>query len=110
MKSVARPFRILFAVGLCASVAPPAFGTFHFVQIEQVIWGVDDNLAVQAIQLRMRAGLQNLVSAALIRAWDAEGMNPVVIIDFTTDIAVATDGARVLIASESFADFTRPVC
>ena len=108
MKSVARPFRILFAVGLCASVAPPAFGTFHFVQIEQVIWGVDDNLAVQAIQLRMRSGLQNLVSAALIRAWDAEGMNPVVIIDFSTNVAVSTAGSRILIASDTFADFTSP--
>ena len=98
-------FASLIVGGLVANTAQ---ADQHLIQIEQVIGGVDDNLTVQAIQLRMRTVNQDLLSQNRIVAWDAAGLNPVVIIDFTTDIAVATDGARVLIASESFADFTNP--
>jgi len=89
--------------------AQPAYASFHFMQIEQVMGGVDGDPSAQAIQLRMRSLGQNLLMAARIRAWDAQGQNPVLIIDFPTSVPNGAAGARVLIATQSFADRTTPV-
>lgn len=99
-----------FALGLAlvAGLAQPALGSFHFMQIEQVIAGVNGDLTAQAIQLRMRSGGQNLVAAARVRAWDASGANPVLLIDMTTNVANAVVGDRVLLATASFAANTTP--
>jgi hypothetical protein len=80
----------------------PAFSSFHEMQIEQVIGGVNGNTNVQAIQLRMRTAGQNLVSNARLVAWDAGGANPVVVIDMGANVAISTAGSRVLIASAAF--------
>jgi hypothetical protein len=77
--------------------------TFHLMQIEQVIGGVVGNMNLQAIQLRMRAPGQNMVSQARLRAWNAAGANPVLIVDMMTDVPVGVTGARVLIVSPQFA-------
>ena len=44
--------------------ARPASATFHLMQVEQIIAGVDGSTATQAIQLRMRSASQNLVAQA----------------------------------------------
>jgi uncharacterized repeat protein (TIGR01451 family) len=88
---------------LALLTASPAFASFHVMKIEQAMGGVTGDTTQQAIQLRMRAGGQNFVSQGRIRAWDAAGLNPVVIIDFTTDVAVGLQGRRVLIVSPAFA-------
>jgi hypothetical protein len=72
------------------------------MQIEQVIGGVAGDTSLQAIQLRMRSGGQNFVHLGRIRAWDATGSNPIVIMDMTTDVATGAAGSRVLIASPNF--------
>ena len=91
---------------LCA--ARPAYATFHFMQVEQIIAGVDGSTATQAIQLRMRAASQNLVSQATIRAWDATGQNPVVLLDLTSNVAASAAGSHVLIATANFSAATNP--
>jgi hypothetical protein len=68
----------------------PAYASFHLMQIEQVIGGVGGRVDRQAIQLRMRAFGQNLVSLARIRAWDATGSNPVMIVDLVFHTASKT--------------------
>ncbi len=83
--------------------ATPAFASFHLMQIEQVVGGVGGRIDQQAVQLRMRAFGQNLVSFARIQAWDATGSNPVVIVDFTTNVAVGNEGDHVLVVSPAFA-------
>lgn len=83
--------------------ATPAYASFHLTQIEQVIGGVGGRLDRQAIQLRMRALGQNLMSLARIRAWDATGSNPVIIVDFGTDVANGNLGDHVLVVSSAFA-------
>jgi hypothetical protein len=92
------------------ALASPAFASFHLMQIEQVIGGVNGDTTRQAIQLRMREAGQNFVSISRIRAWDANGANPIVIVDMTTDVPNGAVGDRVLIASPNFAvlapDFT----
>lgn len=83
-------------------LAEPAFASFHLMQIEQVIGGVNGDTSRQAIQLRMREAGQNLLPPAIIRAWDAAGANPVVIFDFTANVTNGALGARVLVATSNF--------
>ena len=102
--------RIGGVIGLVAAVvgATSAFGSFHLMQIEQVIGGVNGDTTAQAIQLRMRSSGQNLVSSAQVCVEDAAGANPILLIDMTTDVAVGLAGRRVLIASTSFLTQTGP--
>ena len=86
----------------------PAEATFDLMQIEQVIGGVNCDTTAQAIQLRMRANFQNLVSQARLRVWDAQGLNPVVVINFGQNVAFAGCGRRVLITSLNFNSLTTP--
>lgn len=84
--------------------ATPAYASFHLMQIEQVVAGVGGRVDRQAVQLRMRELGQNFVSFGRIRAWDATGSNPVIIVDFGTDVANGTVGDQVLVVSSAFAD------
>lgn len=83
--------------------APEASASFHFMQIEQAIGGVNGDASQQAVQLRMRFGGQNIVSQSRLRVVDAGGANAVLLIDMTTDVTDASAGARVLIATAEFA-------
>lgn len=102
------PLRSALGFFFAGLLAGSAHASFHFMQIEQVIGGVSGDTSAQAIQLRMRLSGQNLVHQARIRAWDAAGANPVLIIDMTTDVPVGNMGSRVLIASSSFPAHTTP--
>ena len=96
--------RISFALAaLVALAALPAQASFHFMQIEQAVGGVGGDTTQQAVQLRMRFGGQNQMQFSRLRAFDAAGQNPVLLIDFTQAVAVGTEGARVLAASAAFA-------
>ena len=107
MKATAS-FRLLLVLVVGTILTQPAEASFHFMQIEQVIGGVDGDNSAQAIQLRMRSSFQNVVSAARIRAWDATGNNPVVVIDFAQNVPSHGPGVRILIASPNFANLTNP--
>lgn len=87
----------------------PLYASFHFMQIEQVIGGVNGDPTAQAIQLRMRNPGQNFVSKARLRAWDANGDNPVVILDIDNDVKAGSAGSRVLITTPSFNLMTTPI-
>ncbi|MHC4717788.1 MAG: hypothetical protein ACYS5V_12520, partial [Planctomycetota bacterium] len=91
-----------------AVVTPWAAASVHLMQIEQAIGGVDGDTGIQAIQLRMRSNFQNQLQQAKLWAHDAAGLNPVLLIDFTTPVASAVVGARVLVASPSFSASTSP--
>jgi hypothetical protein len=86
----------------------PAHATFHLMQIEQVIAGVDGDTSAQAIQLRMRLNGQGGVSLGRLTVRDATGRNPVVLIDFTKDVVPELQGGRILIASAAFSAHTTP--
>jgi len=98
----------LLSVILLVLLVVPAYATFHNMQIEQVIGGVDGDNTVQAIQLRMRSSFQNLVQNSRLVAWDAAGANPVVISTPASSVPNQGAGVRVLIASASFASATSP--
>lgn len=91
------------AIGL---VQRPANAAFHVMQIEQVIGGVNGDPNAQAIQLRMRSAGQNVMSLSRLRAWDAAGTNPVLLVDMTTNVANSVASSRVLITTAKFATYT----
>ncbi len=78
---------------------------FDLMQIEQVIGGVDGDTTAQAIQLRMLGEYHCFVSFTKLLVHDATGANPVLLVDFTTDVAGCSAADRVLITSVNFADF-----
>ena len=98
-------------VALAGSYGMPpsaAVASFHLMQIEQVIGGVDGDTSVQAIQLRLRFFGENQVQFARIRAWDAAGENPITLIDFDSSVPNASLGDRVLVASPDFVSHVDP--
>lgn len=92
-------FAVLVGLGL---LAVPAGATFHLMQIEQVAAGVCKDVSQQAVQLRLRGAGQNQVSAKQIVAYDAAGLNPVVLVTFPANVAVSSAGARILVATAAF--------
>ncbi len=86
---------------------PHAHATFHLVQIEQVIGGVNGDTTAQAIQLRMRANGQDLLAQGKFVVFDATGANPITL-DITANVVNDLAGDRVLIATPNFASHTTP--
>lgn len=103
-----RPLPAVAALGVLFSLTPSASASFHLMQIEQVIGGVYGNASAQAIQLRMRSSGQDQLASARIRAFDANGNNPVVIIDFSTSVTNSAVGDRILVTSAAFNALTTP--
>jgi len=93
------------AIGLFASIAE---GSFHIMQIEQVIAGVNGDTSAQAIQFRMRTGFQNQVQNGKFIVRDAAGANPIVLAQASGPALNQGTGVRVLYATPSFASHTNP--
>jgi hypothetical protein len=87
---------------LASTLAAPAFASFHFMQIEQVIGGVNGNTDMQAVQLRMRAGGQNLVNTTRLIVRDAAGNNPITLVVMGSNVSGNAAGDRILIVSPEF--------
>lgn len=99
----------LFAAIALISFSPSVFAHFHLMQVEQIIGGLSGDPTAQAIQLRMRAAGQNIVSEARVRVWDAAGANPVTVMNMGTNVASSTSGARLLLATPAFTTAVRGV-
>ncbi|MEA3209761.1 MAG: hypothetical protein QOE70_2818 [Chthoniobacter sp.] len=95
----------IFALSMLV-VAGGARASFHEMQIEQVIGGVGGDSTAQAIQLRMRTPGQNFVSGAKLMAFDAAGNNPVLLIQFPSNVPTGAVGSRILVTSASFLTHT----
>ncbi len=96
------------ALLLLAFGARPSAATFHLMNIDQVIGGVDGDVSKQAIQIRYRSAFQNLLSNARIYCWDANGENPIGVIAFPSNIGPTASGTRVLIATAAFGSSLSP--
>jgi hypothetical protein len=104
-----KALRILLVVpALVALGSRPASAAFHLMQVEQVIGGIHGLTSFQAVQLRMRATGENLMSNARLIAHDATGANPIILIAFPANVASAAAGSRVLAASAGFSTATIP--
>jgi hypothetical protein len=98
-----------FAIGGFA-IAPRALATFHLMQIEQVIGGVNGDTTAQAVQLRMRTSFQSFVSEGELRVWDSAGLNPIVVIIPPGDVTNSATGDRILLTTASFNATCTPTC
>jgi len=99
---------IVFVFGAAALVAPRAEASFHIMQVEQILAGVDGSTSTQAIQLRMRTSLQSQVQNAVMFAWDANGENPVLLKAFPGAVANFAAGAHVLVGTANLNASTNP--
>jgi hypothetical protein len=68
----------ILAALMSLALALPAKASFHLMQIEQVIGGVNGDTTAQAVQLRMRVAGQNQVDGAELVAFDPAGNNPII--------------------------------
>ena len=80
-----------------------AHASFHVMQIERVIGGVNNDVTAQAIQLRLRSGFQNQLQNSRLIIRDAAGNNPIILCDPGASVPVSAAGSRVLIASPQMA-------
>ena len=90
---------ITLTLGLLAATS---LGNYHVMQIEQVIGGVDGNSNAQAIQLRMRSAGQSVVTNGRLRAWDANGANPILLLDIASNVTNSAAGSNILLTSLAF--------
>jgi len=98
----------VFVLAVAAFTAPRAEASFHIMQVEQILAGVDGSTATQAIQLRSRTSFQNQVQNAQMFAWDATGANPVLLKAFPTAVSNFAAGAHVLIGTANLSTSTNP--
>jgi hypothetical protein len=98
----AHRLRILAALASLA-LALPVQASFHLMQIEQVIGGVNGDTTAQAVQLRMRFTGENFVTGSKLIAYDAAGNNPITLVTFPSMVSNGAVGSRILIATASFA-------
>jgi hypothetical protein len=82
--------------------------SFHEMQIQQIIAGVNGDTSAQAIELRMRVPGQTLVSFTRVLARDANGANPVVLLDIPANVANGNAGSHILLATPAFQAATTP--
>ena len=97
---------VFFLVVLALVPMHLAQAAFHFMQIEQVIGGVNGDTTAQAIQLRMRAVGQNITSFTRVLAVDATGANPVILENMASNVPNGQAGRRILLATPNFANYT----
>ena len=98
----------LLSLGGVLGFQSTANASFHLMQIEQVIGSTDGDVTAQAIQLRMRSNGQNLVHNGKIMVVDAQGLNPVTVLNIASVVGSGALGAHVLIASDTFASHSTP--
>lgn len=94
--------RLAAVLALASLLVEPSHASFHLMQIEQVIGGVEGDTGAQAIQLRMRSSGQNLVSSASVWAADANGSNRVLLLNIASNVSAFASGSRILLATPGF--------
>ncbi len=97
---------VLLLAGACAGQTD----SFHVMQIEQVIGGVNGDVTKQAVQLRQRTSFQNQVQLGVLKAWDAAGTHPVVLIAPPDPVDNFAGGDRILFTTAAFDSATTPAC
>jgi hypothetical protein len=100
------PKLALALLAVCPALAAAQTRSFHLMQVELAVGGVNGDPTAQAIQLRMRSAFQNQVQNGRLKAYDAAGNNPVVLIAFSGPVTNSNQGDRVLAATASMANYT----
>lgn len=93
---------------IAATLTYQADAAFHLIQIEQVIGSVDGNTDAQAITLRFKSAGQTVLGGTRLLSFDAAGLNPILLFDFTADFSTmlpggnSSAGRRMLLTTASF--------
>ncbi len=82
--------------------APLSRAAFHLVEIEQMIGGLNGEASAQAIQLQLRNANNNVLAGTRLVAYDAAGLNPIVLFDFTANGPSSVNQSRILLTSANF--------
>lgn len=93
---------ILSTVAVLGLSAAASQAGFHVMQIQEIIGGVNGNTTAQAIQLRVRGGGQIFSAGYRLRAWDATGANPILLLSIPTNIANGNVGDNILFTTTAF--------
>src|ERR1044071_6015619 len=96
------PVALAAAPVLTCSACLAQIDSFHEMQIEQVIAGVNGDVTKQAIQLRQRFAGQNFVAGCRVIAYDSAGLNPIVVVDCDSSVTNGGQGDRILFATANF--------
>ena len=95
---------ILTFVPLFLSFLPgSAYAAFHLNEIEQVMVGLNGNTTIQAVQLKMLATGENLVSGMSIKVYNANGVQTDSLGSFSGSVPQGIAGRRILCATHNFA-------
>ncbi len=105
MRSSRHALLRVLAVAAATSIATSAHASFHLMQIEQVIGGVNGDVTAQAIQLRERSTGENFVNQGRLVVRDAAGLNPIVLMDVNAPVFGDAAGNRILIASPNMVNY-----
>ncbi|MGE5176772.1 MAG: T9SS type A sorting domain-containing protein [Hyphomicrobiales bacterium] len=83
----------------------PARATFHLNEIDKVMVGYNGDATVQAVELKMLASGENLVSGASLQVYDATGTLVGTLGTFGASLPAsgAVAGNRILLATQKFA-------
>ncbi len=104
MNRLAHPaVRAALLAALTLAGTKNAAATFHEMQIEQVMGGYCGAVDQQAVQLRLRAPGENMVSGKRLVAYDAAGQNGVTLATLPSNVTNAAQGDHILVATASFA-------
>jgi hypothetical protein len=99
-----RPAVALSLLSLVALLyAPPAGAAFHLNEITTVMVGLNGNTTIQAVELKMLAGGENLVGGMSIKVYDAGGAQVDSLGSFTVSVPAGILGRNILCATGNFA-------
>lgn len=90
------------ALFLTAALAPPAHASFHLNEFSRIMTGYNGDATIQAVELRMLAGGENLVATGSIKTYDAAG-NPLATLGtFAVNVPNGVLDRRILCATANF--------
>ncbi|HEV7734785.1 MAG TPA: hypothetical protein VGR62_21625 [Candidatus Binatia bacterium] len=94
---MSRVVALLVALLLCP--VTPARAFFHVAEINEVMSGVGGDPAVQYVEIRLKAGGQNMVADSRLTVFDCEGTGHDVMLLVPSDVPNSANNARWIMAT-----------
>ncbi len=94
---------LLSTVALLMLGALPAGAAFHLNEITKVMVGLNGNTTIQAVELKMLASGENLVTGVSIKVYDAAGAQMDSLGSFAASVPTGIAGRFILCATPNFA-------
>jgi hypothetical protein len=101
---------LILALALVALSSRPAHGdpespaAFHLVEVSKIMVGFNGDTDIQAVELKMIAGAENLVTAMEIATYNGAGVKQATLGTFAASVPNALNGDNILCATAKFRD------